>query len=425
MSNDAGSKATPTGRSNDESEAGLEMMNDAASELGVKFTAPIVPKKTAAPADGEETDEEREAREAAGVDENGDDEETRREAKGATDDSAGDETEEGDETKAEDENADEAADDDETDDEGKADEEKQETEEEKTARETQEAEDAKTDPAKKEKAEAASTIALKLKDVDPAIRKRAQAVLNEVIDRVVKKERGESDRLGNRVTELTAELETTQKQKGPTVVGSVNPAFMAENGGELDTRVEEIEKFERWARKHSNGFEGDEAKGEPSYTAEQIEARLDQVLHEKNKIIPAARANLQKRADIEKNLRIVYPAIYDPKTAEYAQVQQVLKALPELRQFADCRVIALKQILGDRALADLLRKKYEKKPGVGKDTKPDSKAPKKPVPRAPGGGSTAKGSVFTRPSGKPGAAAAVEKYTRGEGTLEDAVGSLI
>src|SRR4051812_5364507 len=105
MSKDAASKATPTGRSNDESAEGLAMMNDAAGELGVSFTAPVVPKKQTAPVDGEETDEERQAREDAGIDENGDTAEDRAAAAAA-------EKGEGDEGDGESKETDDAEDDD-------------------------------------------------------------------------------------------------------------------------------------------------------------------------------------------------------------------------------------------------------------------------------------------------------------------------
>lgn len=412
---------------NDESAAGLEMMTSAAEELGVKFDKPITPKPAAAPADGEETEEERLAREEAGIDENGDTAEEREAAAAAKKKDGGDEAgAEGEETDEEKE-ARQAA---ETPEEKAAREEEEaaaaegeETEEEKAAREKA---DAAKDPAKKEKAEAAAIVALKLKDLPPEVQTRAKAVINDVIGRVVAKERGESERLGSRVTELTTELEAEQKKKGPTIVGSVNPAFMADDTNALDDRVLDIEKFERWARKHANGFEGDEAKGEASYTAEQIEARLEQLLEEKNKIIPAARKNLQARTEIDKNLRTVYPAIFDPKSEEYAQVQQVLKVLPELKQFADYRVIALKQILGGRALAAHIEKwKKEQSPNGSKKKQPDPKASKKTPPRAPGHGSTAKGSVLSREGGKPAASAAVSKFTSGESSLEDTVGSLL
>jgi hypothetical protein len=255
---------------------------------------------------------------------------------------------------------------------------------------------------------------VKLKDADPEVRKLAQAAVDEFIDKVVVKQRAETDRLGSRVTELTTELETEKKNKGPMIVGNVNPVFMADDAAPIDEREAKIEEFERWAARNANGYnlpgseDYDEKK--PSWTAEQIESRLTQLLHEKKKILPAARENLQKRAEIDKALRGIYPAIFDPKTAEYAQVQQVLKALPELKQFADHRVIALKQILGDRALADLLAKQKKESSPTGQ-AKPKGSAtqPKKPAPRAPGGGSPAKGGVHDHKSKQTAAPQAVKK----------------
>lgn len=309
----------------------------------------------------------------------------------------------------------------------------EETAEEKAERERAEAEAAKNNPGKADKDAAAKELAAKLKDAAPEVRKAAQAVVDQIIDSVVVKERAEKERLGSRVTELTTELEAAQKAKGPMVVGTINPVFMADDAATIDQREDAIEQFERWAAKgireggvnlpDKDGY--DETK--PTYTVEQIENRLEQVLHEKKKILPAARANLQKRAEIDKALRDIYPAIFDPKTEEYAQVQQVLKVLPELKQFADYRVIALKQILGDRALADLLAKRKKESSPKGNDKK-QATPPKKTPPRAPGNGSPAKGSVLDPKSKQTAAPTAVKKVMAdptNKQAFKDAVGALV
>lgn len=271
------------------------------------------------------------------------------------------------------------------------------------------------DPAKEEKDAAKKEVAAKLKDLPPEVRQRAQAVIDGVIGRVVAKERAENGRLGQRVTQLSTELEAAQKAKGPTVVGNVNPMFMVDDESAIADRVETIERFERWARKNQNGSNLPDSERydpkQPSYTADQIEAQLETVLHEKNRIIPAARANLQQRAVLDTNLRKFYPAVFDPKTPEYAAVQQVLKTLPELKQFADYRIIALKQFLGDKALTEIVQKQIDKKP-AGQSGKTDPKAPRKTPPRSPGSGSPAKGGALERTSSKPAAAQAVSKFAK-------------
>lgn len=309
----------------------------------------------------------------------------------------------------------------------------EESAEEKAERERTEAEATKNNPGKSDKEAAAKELNAKLKDASPEVRKAAQAVVDQVIDGIVVKERAEKERLGARVTELTTELDAAQKAKGPTIVGAINPVFMADDAAAIDDREEKIEQFERWAAKsiREGGVNPPDKDGydetKPSYTVEQIENRLEQVLHEKKKILPAARANLQKRAEIDKALREIYPAIYDPKTPEYAQVQQVLKVLPELKQFADYRVIALKQILGDRALADLLAKRKKESSPQGKDKK-EATPLKKTPPRAPGSGSPAKGSVLDPKSKQTAAPEAFKAAMNSPGdkkAFTAAVGALI
>jgi hypothetical protein len=387
---------------------GDDVMNEVASNLGGTLGTAETPEVDGNEGAAEETDEEKTAREAAEA--------------GTAGAGEGGEVEETEEEKT----AREAA-------EAEAAGAGEETAEKKATREAAEAESAASNPGKAEKDAAAAQLADKLKDATPEARAAAQAVIDGIIDGVVVKERAETTRLGARVTELAAELETAQKAKGPTIVGSVNPVFMADDEAPIDAREAEIEEFERWAARNANGSNLPDAKDydetKPSYTAEQIEQRLTQVLHEKKKILPAARANLQERAKIEKNLRIIYPAIFDPKAPEYAQVQQVLKVLPELKQFADHRVIALKQILGDRALADLLAKRKKESSPKGKIEQPKGATPpKKTPPRAPGGGAPAKGGVLD-PRGKQAAAPdAVKKVMSNPGdktAFRAAVGSLL
>lgn len=311
----------------------------------------------------------------------------------------------------------------------------EETEEEKTAREAAEAEEAAANPAKADKDAAAKELETALKDAAPEVRAAAQKVIDGLIDKVVVKERAEVGRLGSRVTELTSELEHEQRRKGPTIVGTVHPSFMADDVSFVDEREEQIEKFERWAASsiRAGGVNlpdsGNYDDKKPSYTVDQIEGRLDELLHEKKKILPAARANLQTRATIDQNLRAIYPAIYDPKTPEYAQVQQVLKALPELKQFADYRVIALKQILGDRALAEILAKRKKESLPQGQDKKKGAALPlKKTPPRAPGSGATAKGGVLDPKSSKTAAPEAMKKVMKDPGNkaaFAGAVGALL
>jgi hypothetical protein len=398
--NNSGGAASPG------EEVGDDMMSEVAANLGQKFP------KTEKPAgnggdDTAETEEEKTAREAAE----------------ATAGGEGGEGDGGEET-AEEKAAREAA---------EAEAGSEETAEEKTAREQAEAEAAASNPGKADKDAAAKELEAKLKDATPEARAAAQAVIDGIIDNVVVKERAEKDRLGARVTELTTELETAQKSKGPTIVGNVHPSFMADDAKFIDEREEKIEEFERWAARNANGSNLPDAEDydpkKPSYTAEQIEQRLTEVLHEKKKVLPAARANLQKRGEIDKALRTIYPAIFDPKSAEYAQVQQVLKTLPELKQFADYRVIALKQILGDRALAELLKKQQKEPSPKGKaPVKGATPLPKKTPPRAPGGGAPAKGGVLDPKSKQTAAPAAMKKVMKDpsdKGAFKDAVGALV
>lgn len=395
-----------------------ETLAQAAKDLGVSFVQP------AGAAAAATTAPEKKGREE--IDQRAEDDEDEEEKKRADDAEDEDENEKGasaedDEEESDDDKSDENEDDEKSDDEDEEESDEKEDDDE-------EDDDKAEDPAKDAKAAAAKALAKGLKNFEPEQRKQVQSVVDGIVANIVKGERAETERLGGRVTELTQQLEQAEKKHGPTIVGSVHPMFLVDEEAGFDERLEKIEKFLDWADANKDGVEAKGEPGEkdyePAIAAEAIRERARELRKERDKIIPAARENLKTRAQIEANLKRVYPKAFDPKSEEYAAINTVLKRLPELKQFADMRVIALKQFLGDRALAELIKQQKEKKPS-GQEQR-DPKKPKKPVPRAPGGGSPAKGSAFEpKAGGKPNAAKAVEKFTKGEGTLEDAVAALI
>jgi len=313
------------------------------------------------------------------------------------------------------------------------------TETEETTEETEEKEkdnenekESEDSDDKAAKIDTTKEVATALKDLPEETRTRVQGVVDKIVGRVVGRERAEKERLGTRVEELTSELSTANASKGPVQIAGVNPLMLLENEAALSEHEAKLEKFIDWADDNAAGVNLPDSEGydetKPTFTADEIRKRKREVLREQSKIVPQARANLQQRATIEKNLRAVYPAAYDPKAPEYAAIERVLKALPEIRQFADARVLALKQYLGDRALAELIEQRKEQKPTGQQKQQPKEQPAKKKVPRAPGAGSPAKGSVLAHKSNKPAASEAVSKVMKdpgNKGAFEDAVSSLI
>lgn len=287
-----------------------------------------------------------------------------------------------------------------------------ETDEEREEREAREAEEAEA--AKKEQPE----FSAELKSALESLPEESRESVAKAFTAELGKAKSATERLGQRIEQLSAEVETERKRQGPVQVAEVPAALMLETEEQIDEHEQKLENFLDWAEDNAAGFNLTDSEdydpAKPTYTPEQIRARRREVERERSKLLPTARANVAKRAALDNNLRALYPAAFDPKSEEYTAIENVLKAVPQLRQFPDARIIGLRQFLGARALAKLIEQQKEPDPkgkkSAGKDnSQPQEKKAKKPVPRAPGNGSPAKGSVLQHQRNRPATSEAVNK----------------
>lgn len=285
--------------------------------------------------------------------------------------------------------------------------------------------------------EMAAALHSKLKDLPEETRKTVQSFMDERIGQITAKARSENDRLGARVTELTGELDSVRKTGPvPVVIPGVHPALLADSTEQIDKHVDQLDEFEDWAETNREGFNLPESEGydekQPSYTGEQIRARLREVRRDRERVIPAARAKLTERAKVDEGLRAVLPAMFNAAAPEYAQAQAILKAQPHLRSRADQNLVIAQQILGQKALQQLqkrpaaaAKKPGDKAPNTG--PRPAIAAPARRAPRAPGDGAPALGSPLDQPGQQPAADSAVKRFTKtgDRRDLVKAVGALV
>lgn len=305
-----------------------------------------------------------------------------------------------------------------TDDDAAADDEK--------ADEATESEDDETDaddPAKKLASETKQFVNVKLKDLPEELRSRVSEVVNKRIGKISADAKAEQARLESRVEELTDELEEAKTKGGgaPVNIPGLHPLFLATSESEIEKRLAEIEQFEDFADKYRDGYEGDGTPQNPSWSAERIRSTLREVQRERDKIIPAARANLAARGVKDAELKKTFPVLFDRKSEEYRSAQALTKLMPELRRHADMNVLIARLILGEKALAQLGKPKAA-------PTKPATQTIKK-APRVPGSGGPAKGSAVDRSSdNRPAASDAVNKAYQQPGNKQafnNAVAALI
>lgn len=274
-------------------------------------------------------------------------------------------------------------------------------------------------PTDEHAAETAKQVRAKLKDLPEAQRKLVQSVIDERIAQITGKAKADNDRLGATVTELTAEVEQLRKDGPvPVQIAGVHPALLAETPAQIDQELDKIEQFIDWADLNRDGYNLPDSDNydpkQPTFTAEQIRARLREVNREKDRVLPQARQKLADRASEDAKLKAVLPALFDPRSAEFAEARKILAAQPHLRSRADQNLIIAQQILGAKALQQLQR--AAPKPGNSATNAGKSAAAAKPparrAPRAPGDGAPAFGSPLDRSGQQPAPTEAVEKFTK-------------
>lgn len=283
--------------------------------------------------------------------------------------------------------------------------------------------------------ETAKVVNAKLKDLPEPQRKIVQSIIDTAIARVSGRSKAEVERLGNRVVELTTELETARKNDGaPVVVPGLHPALLADTADQIDRYADELAAQEDMLDQYrDSGIEADEAKGQPAFTADQVRTRIREIKRERERILPQARTNLTKRTETETGLKTTYAAMFDPRTDDYRIADTLRRQLPELRRLPNAAEFVAKFVLGTKALAELQKPASERKAPLNGSPAAAKKVITKPpvirkAPRAPGDGSAAHGSPLDDPRGQaPDAAGAVKSYTenRSRAGLLKAVGSLV
>ncbi len=256
--------------------------------------------------------------------------------------------------------------------------------------------------------ETAQFINVKLKDLPEPVRQRVQGVLDARIGKITATARAEQARLETRVEELAEELAEAREKGGaaaPVNLPGVHPLMFAETESALDARLTQIEAFEDFADANREGYEGDATKNEVSWSAEQIRAKLRELQRERDRVIPAARANLRARASEDAGLKQTYAPLFDRKSEEYRSAQALLKTMPELRRHPNVNVLVARLILGERALATLAQPKAA---AGSKGTQLAAVIRK--APRVPGAGAPAKGGALDRKADGPDSSKAVSTF---------------
>ena len=212
--------------------------------------------------------------------------------------------------------------------------------------------------------------------------KKLQEKIDKRIGKEVAKRKTAEEKLTATKTERDKLSEELSDLRLSINAGSsgLHPMFLVDSENDIDKRESEIMAFRAWARKNKHGYEGDGTPQDPSYSAEQIEDRLEQLEDERQVILPRARKIVAERAKMDSHVKTLYPDLLDPGSDDSQIMQAILRQVPGLKRLPNVKVV-----IGDMLAGERLRKKSKKKAKSGTSTEKAPKAPKVPDGSGPRG----------------------------------------
>lgn len=135
--------------------------------------------------------------------------------------------------------------------------------------------------------------------------------------------------------------------KGPPPVLDGVPLVRSE--AELDRWVADRNEIIAWCNANRNGVEP-QKDGDPSYTAEQVQALRDRVDMELRTALPKAQKLVAGVAYWDQEAKGIFPAQFQPGSEDAAAYTRALEEIPGLGRFPHARIVVGQTLLGQRVL---------------------------------------------------------------------------
>jgi len=199
-------------------------------------------------------------------------------------------------------------------------------------------------------------------DKDPALKGKLSDELKAAIAKRIGKEVGkrkgaeeaaeavksELEALKAEKAELTAKLDEKELPARAAAAG-LHPTLLIESLDTLEQRKDEIARFEAWAIRNADGYEGVNAAGETvTWTKDQIADRRAELAYEASRIIPQAERLIAERQRNDEAIKAVYPDLFKSNTTEAQLLSALLKRVPGLRTLPNIKTIVGDMIAGEK-----------------------------------------------------------------------------
>jgi hypothetical protein len=191
-------------------------------------------------------------------------------------------------------------------------------------------------------------------------REKLPPELQEIFDRRIGKEVAkrktledqlEAERAAKAEAEAEREELRARLSANETAAEDANPDLYASEEA-LAKREEKLWTLRTWAKRHPDGFDGDEKAGVPAYTAAQIRDAVAKYEEELFREIPRAKDAVRRRAEYDATVTAkVYPDVLKPGTKDGMIAKAFLQRFPVLKTLPDVHVIIGDMIAGERARA--------------------------------------------------------------------------
>lgn len=193
-----------------------------------------------------------------------------------------------------------------------------------------------------------------LKNLEDADGKKLSPELQEKISKRIGKVVGQRKELEEKLQKIEtekAELEAQVRdgnEKRPISTQGVHPMLLVDEPTKLKTYEKYLSDVESYCLENWDGYHGT-GDDDPSYTDKEIRSRYAQVRKERENILPAAQARLQKMQQYDAGaVKTSYPELSDTKSKEYQVMSAILRVVPALKMLPNHKLIIGDMIQGEK-----------------------------------------------------------------------------
>lgn len=196
----------------------------------------------------------------------------------------------------------------------------------------------------------------------PELTPEAEAWVKENLETPLATAKAEAEAASRRAEAAEAKL-AELANAAPPVAANLHPLALADKPEQIDGYEKSLEDFITWGKANWDGSEEVAATadqpGQRAYTAAEIRKAVAQREQELRKVIPAARENLKVRQNMQQFAQGLYPDLFDAQKPEGQALTGLIRQYPFLKSIPNIHTIAGDAFVGDKLRGILADPKHK------------------------------------------------------------------